>query len=80
MTDRHFVREGIAAEQRRQELLAEVARHQSIRSARGSDPVDRQPFAAPGSFLVFIKRHFATGRFRPAPPAVTTPATGVVTR
>lgn len=80
MIYRHFVREGNAIEQRRQELLSEVARHQTIRSARGAGSADRRPFAAPGSFLVFIKRHVASGRFRPARPAATTPTPGITTQ
>ena len=80
MIYRHFVREGQAIEQRRQELLSEVARHQSIRSARETEPNDRRPFAAPGSFLVFLKRHIASGRFRPARPVVTAEAAGSLTQ
>lgn len=80
MIYRHFVREGQAIEQRRQELLSEVARHQSILSARETEPNDRRPFAAPGSFLVFLKRHIASGRFRPAQPAPATPAASSATR
>lgn len=75
MNSRHILREGIASEQRRVELLSEVARHQAIVAARGGDMVDPRPFAAPGSFLVFLKKHFASGRFRPASPTSISPST-----
>lgn len=80
MINRQFVREGNALEQRRQELLSEVARHRSIRAARETEPNDGRPFAAPGSFLVFLKRHIASGRFRSAQPVPTTPAASSPTR
>ncbi len=66
MMYRHFVRDGQIAEQRRQELLQEVARQFAIREAREPKPTGQRPFAAPGSFLVFLKRHLASARFRPA--------------
>src|SRR5687768_13666664 len=73
MIYRHFVRDGQIAETRRQELLHEVARQQSIVAARRKDGDGMRPFAAPGSFLIFLKRHFAGGRFHPAarPSGVT---------
>jgi hypothetical protein len=80
MVYRNFTRDGQGAEARRLELLAEVARHQAIRSAREGETVEKRPFAAPGSFLVFIKRHIASGRFRPARPVVTAEAAGSLTQ
>jgi len=82
MVSRHISREGIASEQRRVELLTEVARHQSIAAARSGNVVDLRPFAAPGSFLVFLKKHFASGRFHPASPnsISPSPAGGTIVR
>ena len=59
MIYRHFVRDGQIAETRRQELIEEVARQFAIREAREPKPIGQRPFAAPGSFLVFLKRHLA---------------------
>ena len=66
MIYRHFVRDGQIAETRRQELLRDVAKQFAIREAREPKPIGQRPFAAPGSFLVFLKRHLAGNRFRPA--------------
>ena len=72
MTPGHFLREGIAAEQHRLAVLEEVARMQSIAEAQIAGKGDGRPFAAPGSFHVFLRRHIATGRFRPATIQPTT--------
>ena len=74
MSARHIPREGLGIESRRLELMAEVARHQAIRSAREVETVEKRPFAAPGSFLVFIRRHIASGRFRPSRSVATAEA------
>ena len=66
MTTANYLREGIAAEQHRLEMLDEAARLRLIASAHPSDGIDRRPFGAPGSFLHYLQKHFASGRFRPA--------------
>ena len=74
MIYRHVAREGQGIEQRRQELLAAVAGRRAIAAARvGERSADRRPIAAPGSFLALLRKHLATGRFRPARPATIAP-------
>jgi hypothetical protein len=66
MTQPQFPGAGIAAEQHRLEVLDEAAGMQLIADARSTrDGTDRRPFAAPGTFLVYLRQHVATGRFRP---------------
>ena len=75
MIYRYFVREGMVAEQHRQEVLVEVARLQAVAEARRARTADPRPLAAPGSFLVFVRKYFAMGRFRPAQPPAIRPST-----